>query len=611
MKRGLVSTAGFMVLLVLIFSAVSAAPPPGRPANPPGPPPFFTLHILHNNDGESRLINAGTGALANFGGVARFATVVNNLRAEANNSRGRVASIMLSSGDNFLAGPQFAASLDKGVPYYDSIALRHIGYDAFAIGNHEFDFGPEVLSNFIEGFGGTVPFVSANLDFSGEPVLQDWVDENIIVKSYVVRKKGELIGIVGATTPLLPAISSPRNVIADPDVAGAIQGQVDYLTSRKVNIIIIISHLQSILQDEELANELSNVDVMIAGGGDEVLANPENLLVPGDSISRPYPIYATGADGAQIPIVTTAGDYKYVGRLIVGFNKAGQVTSVNPLSGPVRVAGGSNPDAVAPDPFIQTNVVDPVELYVADLAANVIAASQVALEGRRGTNPVPPGVPTPGVRRTETNLGNLLSDALRWQANQLAASFGVPPADVALQNGGGIRNNSLIPAGPITELDTYSIAAFGNFVSIVPNIPPAQFKEIMENAVSFYPDPDGRFAQVSGFSMVFDPAGTAQVVDNAGTVLTPGTRVVEIRLDNGTYIVQGGAVVAGAPDVAIATNDFTARGGDQYPFRGAPFTTVGVVYQQALRNYIVNPLAGLITAADYPEGGEGRITTVP
>jgi hypothetical protein len=169
----------------------------------------------------------------------------------------------------------------------------------------------------------------------------------------------------------------------------------------------------------------------------------------------------------------------------------------------------------------------------------------------------------------------------------------------------------LIPAGPITELTTFAIAPFGNFVSIVPDIPPAQFKEIMENSVRSIPLADGRFAQVSGFTLVYNPAGTAQEVDNDGNVLSPGNRVLEIRLDNGTYIVQNGAVVAGAPSVSISTNDFSARGGDQYPFRGAPFTTVGVTYQQALSNYIVNALGGLISAADYPEGGEGRITTGP
>jgi hypothetical protein len=72
----------------------------------------------------------------------------------------------------------------------------------------------------------------------------------------------------------------------------------------------------------------------------------------------------------------------------------------------------------------------------------------------------------------------------------------------------------------------------------------------------------------------------------------------------------GGALAAGAPAVNIATNDFSARGGDQYPFRGAPFVTFpGVTYQQALSRFIQENLGGVITAADYPEGGEGRITT--
>jgi 5'-nucleotidase len=204
-----------------------------------------------------------------------------------------------------------------------------------------------------------------------------------------------------------------------------------------------------------------------------------------------------------------------------------------------------------------------------------------------------------------------MADSLLWQGRELAATFGVPAPDVALQNGGGIRNNTLIPAGNFTELDTFSIAAFANFVSVVPSVPRDQFKEILENAVSRVPLADGRFAQVAGFSFVYDPAGTAQVVDNAGTVLTPGTRVQHVELDDGTVIVDDGGVVPG-PGVTVATNDFSARGGDQYPFRGLPFTTIGVTYQQALRNY-VEQLPGtplpVISAAQYPEGGEGRITT--
>ncbi|MEW6146144.1 MAG: bifunctional metallophosphatase/5'-nucleotidase [Thermodesulfobacteriota bacterium] len=568
----------------------------------------FWLTILHNNDGESQLINAGVG-LEDFGGVARFATLVKKLRKEGDKNFAKKRIVLtLNSGDNFLAGPEFNASQQKGVPYYDSIALNKIGYDAMALGNHEFDFGPDTLEDFILGFKNPPPFVSANLDFSEEPGLDALVDDGIIVKRTVVFREGEAFGIVGATTPELPFISSPRDVIVLENVAELVQKEIDKLTKFKINKIIFISHLQDVNEDLALASELRNVDIMIAGGGDELLAEEGDLLVPGDDPANafgPYPLTATGADGAEIPVVTTAGDYKYVGRLIVAFNKKGKVIKVDENSGLVRVAGGANPDAVSPDPFIQANVVDPVQDYVDGLAANVIATSEVALEGRRD----------PGVRTMETNEGNLVADALLYQATLLAPAFGMPLPDVALQNGGGIRNNTLIPAGPITELTTFDIFPFTNFVSIVPAIPRDQFKEIMENAVSATPVADGRFAQIAGFSMVYDPAGTAQVLDADLNVVTPGTKVKEIVLDDGTVIVTGGVVQPGGP-IDIATIDFSARGGDMYPFRGAPFTTLGVVYQKALFNYIVDPVAqgglgGVISAAQYPEGGEGRITTVP
>jgi hypothetical protein len=80
-----------------------------------------------------------------------------------------------------------------------------------------------------------------------------------------------------------------------------------------------------------------------------------------------------------------------------------------------------------------------------------------------------------------------------------------------------------------------------------------------------------------------------------------------VAMDDGTPIVVAGVVQPGA-DLNIAINNFSAGGGDQYPFRGAPFTTLGVTDQQTLSNYIQNGLGGLISAADYPEGGEGRIT---
>lgn len=574
------------------------------------------LTLLHNNDGESKLVNAGVGDLVGYGGVARFRTLVGELRDEGSHPAkaddgARRRTVLVSSGDNFLAGPVFNASLTKGVPFYDSIALKRIGYDAVAIGNHEFDFGPDVLADFIAGFDRSVPFVSANLDVSAEPRLKRLARERQITSSTVVWKDGIAFGIVGATTPLLPAISSPRGVVAEPDVAGIVQAEVNRLTRRGVKRIVLISHLQSVQEDLALIPQLKNVDLAVAGGGDELLANEGDLLVPGDvrNPELPYPLNATDAEGRTVPVVTTAGDYKYVGRLVAGFDRCGRVVDVDDpegdvASGPVRVSGNpADADYTKANPALVRRVVAPVEAAVAELAADVVGQSAVALEGRR----------SPGIRDQETNLGDLTADALLFQARELAPTFGVPAADVGIENSGGIRNNSLIPAGPITAFDTFSINAFANFLSVVPDVPAAQLKEILENAVSLMPTSDGRFAQIGGFRFTYDVTGTAQVVDNAGTVLTPGSRVREVVLDDGRVLVANGAVVAGAPAVSIATNDFSARGGDQYPFRGLPFTTLGVTYQQALRNYIEAPtwgLGGQITAADYPEGGEGRITRV-
>ena len=608
MKRKQVTNLTLIALLLVTLVAVGPVQAAGKSDKV-----HFYLTILHNNDGESQVINAGSG-LEDFGGAARFKAVVDNLKWEAIHGpwthRGaKRGLVMISSGDNFLAGPEFNAGLENGVPFYDTIAMELIGYDAVNLGNHDFDFGPDVLADFIAGYTYPPPYVSANLDFGGEPRLQAYVDAGIIVPASIVEGRGEFIGVIGLETPNLPFISSPRNVIVSDDLVNIVQGQIDMLEAQGVNKIILSSHLQSIQNEIDLVAQLDGLDVVIAGGGDELLANPGDLLIPGDEgvVYGAYPRMATDMDGTQVPVVTTSGEYRYVGKLVVGFDKNGEVLDVvADRSGPVRVATGDcngyTPceDAVEPDPMMQAMVVDPVEAALAELAATVIGTSEVDLDGRR----------SPGVRTMETNEGNLIADALKWHAEQVAADYGLPMPDVALQNGGGIRNNTIIPAGDITLLDTFSMVPFPNFVSMVPDIPRSQFKEILENAVSRVEFSDGRFAQVSGLSFSWDPDGTAQILDEDGSVVTPGTRVVDVALDDGTMIVSAGVVVDG-PGLNIATIDFLARGGDQYPYRGAPFTNIGATYQQALANYIELGLSGLISAVDYPEGGEGRIVELP
>jgi 5'-nucleotidase len=613
--------SGLLALSVALATATAA---PAQTTTPD-----FTLSVLHSNDGETRLIDAG-GSQTQYGGIARFATLVRTLRTQSRDCAATPTNrgaVLISSGDNFLAGAQFNASLNlpTGARYYDTIGLDLIGYTASAIGNHEFDFGPEVAATFIGGFGVSnvfPPFVSANLDVSGEPLLVTLAQQRRIAKSAIVKECNRRIGIIGATTPALPSISSPRNVVVDPNLVATIQAEIDRLQRNGVNIIILTSHLQSVSEDLALIPQLRGVDIAISGGGSDLLNTPTpRPLVPGDTaltsitytvpgqspttITNPtYPIVLNGADGQPVRVITTDGNYKYVGRLEATFNSAGQIVSVNLAnSGPYRVSGNpADPDVVTAAADVQTQVVDPVQASVNALAANVIARSEVPLDARN-TN----------IRTRETNLGNLFADALLVRATALAPNFSVPAPDVAIQNSGGIRGNTLYlntatPQTPanFTELNTFDIAAFSNFVSIVPNVPASQFKEILENTVSRFPTADGRFGQIAGFCMVYDPALTAQVVTNDGTVTTPGNRVLEVKLANGTFIVQNGALVPNAPAVNITTNDFSARGGDQYPFRGLPFTTLGITYQQALRQYVeslpqgTNPTQPVISAAQYP-----------
>lgn len=549
----------------------------------------FSLQILHNNDGESDLVNAGQG-LEEFGGIASFKTKVDSLRYVAY-LKG-MPSILLSSGDNFLAGPELNASitLDESEDIYDVIGLRAIGYDAFAIGNHEFDFGPDFLARFIEDFDGTTKFLSANLDFTGEQRLQDLVEDNIIAPSTIIYRDNERIGVIGLTTPELRSISSPRNVGINREIATVVQSEVDVLTAQGINKIILISHLQGIAQDTALAPLLSGIDIMIAGGGDELLTNNPDDVIPGSEVGGSYPLEITDLDGETVHVVTTAGGYRYVGQLVVTFDENGKVVRIGEESGPVVVKTDR------PDAGILADVVAPVEAYTAALANNILATSEVDLNAVR-----------PDIRIQETNEGNLVADALLWQANQLASAFGANTPNVALQNGGGIRNNSIIPAGDISELTTFEILPFSNFVSIIEPVTAAQFKVIMENAVSQVENVSGRFAQIAGFEMDVDLSGTAQEVDDDGNVLTGGSRIINITLNDGTSIVANGEVVTDAPAINIATIDFLARGGDQYPYGDTEFTTLGVTYQQALANYLVEGLSGLISNENYTAGGEGRI----
>jgi 2',3'-cyclic-nucleotide 2'-phosphodiesterase (5'-nucleotidase family) len=564
------------------------APPPGQVDNPgrggergnptPGPQQTLELTILHINDGESALL---PDARAGFPGVARFAADLLAMQEEGNRQleklppqaspraraiqqyRNARAAITISAGDNYLAGPRLNASLTDPDAFYDALVYTHTGFDAIAIGNHEFDFGPGVLADFIEATD-DIPFVSANLDFSADARLSALEDEGRLAASTVVTKAGREIGIIGATYEDLDVVSSPSPVTAGP-VLEAVQAEADALTEQGVDIILLSSHLQNIDTEVSLVPHLSNVDAVIGGGGGEAL---------GDD----YPLLATDAEGKTVPVVTVPGNYTDIGKLVLHFDKDGELVEIGDDSRlvPVPLDGPR-------DMFIAENVEAPVAAYVADLAANVIASTDVPLDGRRQG---------PGVRDRETNLGNLMADAHLLAAREWAAANpSVPVADIALQNGGGMRSDRIHMAGNITELDTFDIAAFANFIAIG-QIDGTALKEALEHSVRALPGAAGSHGQWAGVTFNYDtsqPAGSR--IQNAIVTMSDGSEVV---------LVDSGVLVAPDQIFTIASIDFILRdGGDGYASLAVPITTTTVTYQRSLADRFIE--LGTVTAADYPD----------
>lgn len=612
----------------------------------PGPGEAFTLNLMHFSDGESSLLpRSGPATPAtpafSYSGVGLFASLVDRQRNASNAD----FDLLVTAGDNYLAGVQFEASLrlPAGQQFYDARALDLLGIDVGGIGNHEFDFGPAVLARFIdpEGDGSAFrPFVSANLVIPEDSPLQGLIQPSTIV-TRTINGVEERVGVVGVTTPLLRSISSPENIGAIGDVFGnpgfnalvnRVQAEVDQLTSRGVDKVVLVSHLQDINEERRLAGRLQNVDIIVAAGSDTRLASANDPLLPlaGETPVPDYPLIFNSQTGAQVKsladlppgvaptlIVSTDGEYKYLGNLQVEFSNGVITNILEPGSGPKRNA---TLDGLTPRPDLVAAVETPVSNFVAALRATPVGVTNVALNSLRTE-----------VRSRSTLMGSLIADALRDAARDGAANVGIDPNTilVGMQNGGGIRNDRRFnPGDTLSVFDTFDVLPFSNFAAIVKDVTTRELLEILERAVSGQTAPDtgggGQFLQLSGLEVVYDVTQPAQVVTADGTITRAGQRILSILLDpendrTGQFlydVAQGGFLVN--PDQALfnlATIDFTARGGDNFatltnlsPDRRVTIT--GVTYQAALERYIQENLGGTIDASDIPNGQGIRVRSV-
>ena len=597
MNKARISAIKKSVLLlgVLALTSVAAALTPtalgaqGSDNDEPAyDPPPFTLTILHNNNGESKLLPDPD---SGYPGVARFVYAMHRLRW----SRPTDGVITLSSGDNFLASKEFNVSLQKGPPYYDSIALSggiYGLYDALAVGNLDMDFGPDIAAEFISGFNPAVVFLSANLDVSNEPKLDALAKRGRLAKSTSVGTHGadHYVYVIGAVTPQLPNISSPRHAVVS-DVADAVNAEVAAAgLGRDYGRVILVSHLESVSEDLKLVPKLSGVDIVISGGG-ELLSNSASTCLQGEDVYGTYPLEAQDSDGVTVPIVTVPGGYRCIGRLSVIFDHYGRLISYYGRSIGVDLDGPA-------DQHVVDSVEKPLTEALKAMSSNVLATSEVSLGGRR-TN----------VRTQETNEGAQVADALLAAAKGRADAYRVDAPQVALMNGGGIRNDSVIPPGPLSEADTFDITPFSNFVGVM-EVPRQTFKTMLEQAVDSLPEARGQFPQIAGFTMSVDSSRPAREIDRSSgdcaLVGNEGSRIREVTLNDGTPLVKNGRVIPGDP-IRLATIGFLARGGDCYPFGDLEFVSLGITDQKALAEFLTNELNGQVTARDYPEGGSGRI----
>jgi 2',3'-cyclic-nucleotide 2'-phosphodiesterase/3'-nucleotidase/5'-nucleotidase len=592
----------------------------------------YTLQILHASDAEA--------GLAAIDDAPRFAALVDLLEDTHPNS------ILISGGDNFLPGPFFNASGDPALAPVlgaasigrgDIEVMNRIGFEASAIGNHEFDLGTNELRNLFYPAGawqgGQFPYLSSNVNFAGDPNLNGRLSpggleastiKGRLAPSAIITENGEKIGLVGLTTPEILTIASPGpNVVVTPGsgtydlpaLATVVNNAVDALEAQGVNKIILLSHLQQFINEVNLAPHLSGVDVVIAAGSNTISADATDYLRPGDSIEAVYPFVTNNADGNPVAIVSTDAGYRYLGRMVVTFDALGVLdpASIDPNVSGAYAADDQGLLNVGLDPVLALTtgkaasvkqVTDAIDAVISSKDGNLFGRTSVFLEGRRTV-----------VRTEESNLGNLTADANVFAARTLTGDASI---GIALKNGGGIRDSigsiavdgTLSPTAPnpdvgkaegdVSQLDIENSLRFNNGLSVL-SLSGTELNRLLEHgfADSRPGNTPGRFPQVSGMTMEVDlskPAG-----DRLRKLVATDVTGAQVT------VVQDGVVVAPAAQFRMVTLGFLANGGDGYPFStlaaparvdlaptsGNSFTTSGSE-QKALADYL---------AATFPIGG--------
>ena len=506
------------------------------PATSTGTP--VTLTLMHTNDTHSRMESFTDTVLQ--GGVARRKTLIERTRNEVDAGQA-CKNVLLVDGGDFSQGTVYFNAWEGS----ESImAMNDMQYDVATLGNHEFDLGPAKLARALKGEKVTIAgvdyptekpnfsIVASNLDTSTEASLK-----GLVQKFKIIDRCGQKYGILGAVTDELPLIASPGPNLKVLDYVSSINAASALLKAQGIDKIILLSHYGYSI-DIKKAKELSNVDIIVSAHDHKLLGSAADVTAQTTSgtysqtsqIAGDYPTILSNLEGNKLLVVSAFEWGRWLGRLEVSFDAKGNVVT------------GTNKSL-----FVDGRIVDEeptLKAKVANYYAPVQAFSSVQLGTSSMLFSSARGAASPfsvGVRSGETTLGNLVSDLMQAAAK---ASDG---AVATFNNGGGLRAD--IKTGTITFGDALSVLPYGNTLYVM-DLTGQDVIDLLEASASKVGG--GGFLQLSK-ELRMTYCASASSCSNP---LKPGGQVTSIQI--------AGKPVDTSKTYRVATNNFTAGGGDGY-----------------------------------------------